>query len=547
MTTYDTPPAGFEGNPPPGAQYNYTIEASSGGSTIARFTRADHYQAGDRGPAVRELNQWLIENGYLTAEDIARQGGSLEVVGTGTRNAIQRFNEEQGYEGGRDILGADALRDIRQDLKDNGYTTVNAETSAAGGRALIDDPNGWGTAASGPSGGTTSGSKGPLMSGGQLTRIDRAGQNPLWAMTYTINGIEHVYTFASEADMKATLGNNAWSSGKYGNKVLAEDSVNDGDTWLIGDADAVTGSGNYQSHFEDMVQEEALKAGSRDPTLAGRYARDPEIQRLIAIGAAAGWTPQQLKAEIRQTSFYTEELYPGIKAFYGQTSDPETAWVNYYSDVEGALEDLGYERDSNGSYAKIVGDMLDRGIDEEDFTNFAPVFVRAESDAEFASALGYWTQNNLGKALNFDDLLSVYEGTATPDIAAVVEKGILQYRADQIITGSALTPEQITRIANQTDLSESQIIGSFTSAEQALLAVGNKGLAKYGLTQEALVNAAFDLESSQGTAEAVRRLARKTAIELGVLDDPKAQFFVGYNPQGAPKRQGMQALRPEAG
>jgi hypothetical protein len=78
---------------------------------------------------------------------------------------------------------------------------------------------------------------------------------------------------------------------------------------------------------------------------------------------------------------------------------------------------------------------------------------------------------------------------------------------------------------------------------------------RYGLSEQALVNSAFGLEgdvpdplSSDGgvlTAAEVQRRARKAATELGLQDDRKAQFFVGFSPQGTPQRGGLASLAQE--
>ena len=95
-----------------------------------------------------------------------------------------------------------------------------------------------------------------------------------------------------------------------------------------------------------------------------------------------------------------------------------------------------------------------------------------------------------------------------------------------------------------------------TSAEEALLTVGGADLARFGLSEEALVSAAFGVGSSGAdplstdgdfTAGEIRRRAKKAATELGIQDDRKAQFFVGFDSFGSPRRQGLTASAPEAG
>ena len=88
---------------------------------------------------------------------------------------------------------------------------------------------------------------------------------------------------------------------------------------------------------------------------------------------------------------------------------------------------------------------------------------------------------------------------------------------------------------------------AFTQAEEALLSVGDAYLARYGLDERSLVNAAFGVDTDGTTAVEVTRQARKAATELGLQDDMQQGFFVGFDRFGRPNRQGLSASAPEAG
>ena len=396
-----------------------------------------------------------------------------------------------------------------------------------------------------------------IMSGGTLTRIDREGREVLWGITYVVQGIEHVYTFDSKEAMDAILGPDAVASGKYGFMILSEDTLNDGDTWILGDAAMFAGQdGSYNTYFDDIMQEAALEAGVRNPGRIGEYLSQPEIQRIMAEGQVGGWSNARIQAEIRNTDYYQNTLYPGIVNLLNAGSpNPEGDYLRFVSSVDASLEMLGYERDAYGSYRSIAGEMLDRGISANEFNMFAPVFVRAEQSQDFAEVLNKWTEQDLGVSISFEDWFDVLDGATPGEIAQVVEKAILSFAAEA--TGTLLDDETISRLAELTDLSENQMRVAFNSAEEALLAVGQHDLARYGLSQEALVSAAFGLESVGGdpwadgggdfSAAEIQKRARKAAKELGIQDDRKAQFFVGFDPFGAPTRQGLAASAPEIG
>jgi hypothetical protein len=308
--------------------------------------------------------------------------------------------------------------------------------------------------------------------------------------------------------------------------------------------------------------------------MVGRYLADPEIQRIIAMGGAGDWSDARVQAEIRNTTFYNDTLYPGIKNYLNVLPpgvNPEARYMQYMQDVSSSLESLGYERGDDGTYRNMMDEMLSAGLEADEINAFAPVFVRAEESQNFAQALSFWTKDELGRDLSFEDWVDVLAGTSTAEMDGIVERAQLQFQAEQQLSTN-LSPEQISRLSEMTGLSEQQMASAFNQAEEALLSLGDAGLNRYNLSEAALVNAAFNLKTpgapisvtqpGQGpagpplategitpelSAEQVRRTAKKTILELGLQDDPKAQFFVGFNQRGAPIRQGLSAGAPELG
>ncbi|RLC56610.1 MAG: hypothetical protein DRI30_05595, partial [Chloroflexi bacterium] len=395
-----------------------------------------------------------------------------------------------------------------------------------------------------------------VFAGGTLTRIDKPEGETLWGMTYVVQGIQHVFTFDSLEAMEAQLGSDAVSSGKYGFMTLNWDTINDGDTWLLGDAAALSGQqGNYNVWFEDLMREAALEAGVGNRGLVGGYLTDPAVQRILAEGTVGEWSDLRIQAELRTTQVY-RELYPGIDAFLNAGStDPEGEWYNYMAQVSEGLSSLGYALGSDGTFRPLMGEMLDQGISAAKFNAFVPTFVRAATSPEFASARSKGTEQDLGLSISFEDWFDVLDGNATPEIQQVVEKATLSFAAEQ--TGRTLSDVQISRLADASDFSEDQMRLAFNTAEEALLSVGHRDLARFGLTEEALVSAAFGVSSagvdplrSDGgvfTAAEVQKRARKAARQLGIQDDRRSQFFVGFDQFGSPTRQGLAASAPELG
>jgi len=372
----------------------------------------------------------------------------------------------------------------------------------------------------------------------------------LWGMTYVVNGVEHIYTFASQADMQASLGKDAVTSGKYGYRSITQDQIDaSGKMWILGDAATFVGrSGTYQTYFDDIMTEAALEAGVRNPGLLGEYLSDPEVMAVLAMGEAGDWSDDRITAELRNTTYYQETLYPGIAAIMATgTEDPEGEYYRYMDTVSSSLRNLGYTADADGTYRTQVGDMLTRGIEAEDFVTFTPTFIRAEQSQEFAEDLNKWVQRDLGVDLEFGDWFDVLAGTTGAELDEVVERAQIQFQAD--MTNLGIDDDTIARLSELTEFSEQQIAASLGQAERNLLALGDQGLARYGLSQEALVNAAFmvDDEGLGMSAVQVQRLATKTATELGMQDDTKAQFYTTFDQRKRPVREGLAASAPELG
>jgi len=128
------------------------------------------------------------------------------------------------------------------------------------------------------------------------------------------------------------------------------------------------------------------------------------------------------------------------------------------------------------------------------------------------------------------------------ELAGIVEKATIQFQAEQ--SNLVLDPSDVARIASLTEFSEQAVGASFSTVEQQLLALGDVGLARYDLNVRALVDASLDIGPQ---AAQTRILANKTIRELGLADDPKDVFFLGFNQRGAPQRVGLLAAAPEAG
>lgn len=392
-----------------------------------------------------------------------------------------------------------------------------------------------------------------IMAGGVIRQIQREGLEDLYVVSYEWpagSGHFIVYQFDSLEQLENTLGP-GWAT----NPDITFDNSTD-ESWLTsegvfmaGDVGEVTGPGNYIAMMNSTAQQAAAAAGITDPGILGDMLSDPEIQRVMAIAADAGWDEDdpRLLAELRKTDYWQNVLYPGIENLYSSTSNPEQAWVEYYRSVEDSFVALGYERDADGTYNSYVGRMLDAGIEDTTWNEYVPVFIRAQSNEVYFESFAKWAEAEYGLEVTFDDWFDIVAGQTPGELADLVELAGLEYINTQLGTG--LTDEQIARVAEMGELSEADAAVAFSNYQGILtsLAVNLGADMRYDLTEDEILSLSTGIQAESGrSSEEIKRLAAQAARERGLLDEEKLQFFVGYDPKkGTPFRPGLNPLAPE--
>ncbi len=382
---------------------------------------------------------------------------------------------------------------------------------------------------------------GGALQGGETIKITVDGQDRYYQVYEFPPGSGKFisYQFNDLAQVEATFGPGFALANRsenwFNQNVMAEAAAEE----IIGL------EGTWQGLTDEIMRDAATAAGISDPTLIGRMISDPEMQAIMAQAIIGDWTPAQILAAQRNTTFWKETLYPGIEAFYGKTGAPEQAWQTYVGSVAGALGQLGYEKDADGTYNSTIKNMLDRGIDAETFLAQVPTFLLATQNEEFAAILGQWVERELGIGdVGFQEWFDLLEGNSSPEIEAVAEKARLAWVAQN--QGTGITQKEIIALAERTELSLGEAAAAFSSVNQAMLALGPKGLARGGLTRDDILSTMANVAPEGGRSiDEVRLAIAKLARENALFDDEKINFFVGFDPLGRPNRPGLQALAPE--
>ena len=383
-----------------------------------------------------------------------------------------------------------------------------------------------------------------VLTGGELIKVERAGADDLWMMAYEWpagSGKFVSWQFDNADQLESVFGANWWETIQVN---VREEAFLD-EVQVLDNADEIIGlKGSFVGLMQDTIRNAATIAGITDPTLVGQIVNNIEWQEIASQSALGEWTDAQTMAALRGTNFWQDTLYPGIDRFYGRTTEPEQLWASYDRTVKSSLIALGYEPDPDGSFRTIIGEMLNKGVNEDAFVANTGTFIRAEQSPGFREALNQWTEAKLGREVNFDEWFDLLAGQGTTEIAEVAELANLQFAADR--AGLRIAAQQLENLAGALDLTEEQAFAAFNQAERSLLAIGDENLQRYGLSQADLVSASAGILPESGRSiEEVRRQARKAATELALTDDVKSALFVGFSERGTPERPGLEALAPE--
>lgn len=390
-----------------------------------------------------------------------------------------------------------------------------------------------------------------VLNGGRTIRVGKGKQKRFFQIYEFPPGSGNfiAYQFNNRRQVVAALGQDfdvtTRSDTWFDNRVIAEAAAEE----VIGQ------QGNFRRITREIMEDAATAAGVDDPTLVGRIASNREMQQVMAQAVIGNWTPRQIRAAQRQTSFWKNQLFPGIENLYDRTEQPERAWRQYRQEVSGALSTLGYTRDADGTFNSQIRRMLNLNIDSNVFLSQVPTFVKATQNRQFAGTLRRWAVRELGESFgatfDFNDWFKVVAGRPQPELERVVERAQLAFEAQRagLRFGRDITEAQVRRLGRETQLSAQQAQQVFSQFAQGVLALGQAGLQRAGLTESDVLFAAAGVGPRRGdrTVEEIKLKMAQVARENALFDEDKIDFFVGFTPSGVPERPGLRALAPEAG
>jgi len=385
-----------------------------------------------------------------------KPGDGVDLDGDGIIEALEGLVSQSGPDA-TDLDGdgvIEAIEGIVDGIK-TGVFVSDATVPQGEVDELAPDPDPLGDTDVGPLG---------VMSGGRLIRVDIPGQpnrDDIFLQAFDLPDGTTVYFQYNSADQVGTAFGEPFAVDLIITEVQFDSAVADQSFILGGEAGEVLGDGegtdpgNFNDFYRTAQTQALAAAGVTDPSIVGQLLADPEVQAVLTLGQIAeeGLTDEQVLAHMRNTTIWTEVLYPGIEFFYQRgDANPETSHVNYQRSVADGLRQLGVEADADGSYKSTVGNMLDSGIDDGEFSNFLPTALKVQENPGLKDTMDAWALQELGRPLDFDEFLDVLENTNDPELDAVIEGATLQFMADA--AGFDISVDDIKRIAEGTDLTD---------------------------------------------------------------------------------------------
>jgi len=385
-----------------------------------------------------------------------------------------------------------------------------------------------------PRGATRDGAAAGIMEGGTIHKVSNPGQPDYYVIAYEFPaGSGHSFYYrTSEATLSQALGP-GMGGGSY--PIGAPIQETQLDAWTdAGDPNEVVGiPGTFNQYVDDITRKAAIDAGINDPGLLGRAMADKDMQLLLAKIAASDteWTEDRVKAEMRNVPFYYNELHPGINNFYN-TANPEAEYAMFKQNIEASLKSLGTPREEYGSKIK---ELADAGVSDIAFATFVPTYKKASTNADYAADLNKWTTAITGKSIStFEDWYDVLAGNSPQEISDIAEMAGLQYAAD--LQNFSITDEDLQTIGQGLDLDENAAGQLFSNTARRLIALGETGLRRGGLTTQQVLMAEAGIGDN---TEGIKQKMQKLAAEQGLADDETASWYTAYNQQGAPVKSGL--------
>ena len=520
---------------------------------LARFTRADHFKSGETGDAVEQLNLFLIQAGYLTEEELAKQGGRTDIVGTGTKNAAIYFQRDQGIpeDGDRNHISADELRAFRSFISSQEGVEVNAEvyTGNAGGRELL---NNFGLDAAPPvtkeppekatATNTAENTLSILTSRDMKWYFDPATDQ--WAVGYKLPNSDRSVVFAATGKQLDAIFGDGQRPTSFEEVGFAELTQREGVTFA-GDIAEVEGTGTFEGEV-DRVIALALDEGILPKWAQGSGA----VYDLLFIAQSENKSSEWLVDELAKLPEF-KARFPGIEAMTGlglSTTEAVTGFLELESGVQQLiLRDGG---DPASVTPDMIGDLLAKGHSLLDVESTFNIFDRLEKNQGALDAFNEVLVAQGKDPLTAEDQFEFMAGTAPTELYDIWEQSSLHQAA--IDAGLDIGVDAAISLAARTEglTSYDTAMSGLNNAATNLLRFREEiGMDQFDLNEQDLIDLSLGLAPSSGTSQAEigRNMERAFSAAKAKRERSRVNPFKRFTDAGVPQAASLSGLRQEGG
>lgn len=313
-----------------------------------------------------------------------------------------------------------------------------------------------------------------------------------YAIEYTLDSGRKIYYLASESELNSMFGEGQKPSGATV-ETWSNFSTKD-DRYFGGAASEIIGN---DTNFSTRVTQVIQSGGTNEIPLPDFVKDDEDLLDIFFVAIAEGKSESWLLKEFSKVQAFKDE-YPGIDEFYKQTNDWKTAinsWNNYNTEIQKLNVRYGETVDNSD----LVEAAVKKGYTIEDIQKTYEIFEQAERNSDFLTAFQSIIDETDG--VNFDvtsaqGIVEFFEGKAPTEIYDIYEAASIQEQATRFELGINAESAIQLALATPGQVTQQNIASSLQSAAIQIARVREDiNLGRYGLTEQALVNAALGIKT----------------------------------------------------
>jgi peptidoglycan hydrolase-like protein with peptidoglycan-binding domain len=502
---------------------------------------------GSEGSEVKELQQFLVDQGYDLGAFGPNKDGVDGDFGRLTEAALRQYQEDNSLEVTGSIDGSvseyisavttppeePAVEEPTAEVDAGGGVTVTEGTPVEEGQAEV----GVGAGAEDPELQLT------ILTGEEMNwYFDETSGN--WYVGYGLPNSNREIIFESTPGQMDALFGTDFRPDSF-ERVTLTNILNREETTFSGNIAEMEGEGTVESEIA-RVTSLALDGGQL-PTWA---AADGAALDIVFIAQAENksneWVLQQLSKE---DSF--QQRFPNLTEFQNlgnlTLADAVSGFLEMEAGVRAALQAVGEDPDAVTS--EVVGSLLAAGHSLTTVQTAARSFKRMTDNAEALQAFNdILAAEGLDPLTSVQDMFDFVNGQSEADLYNLWEASTVQELATSVGLGGVFGADDAINLALRTPgttVAGAVEEGLRSAAEMALRLRNEIDLNEFGLELNDVVDVSLGLSPTSGRtqSEVMENINRAILQARASVQSRRASPFTGFRPSGTPQAQSLGNLR----